>query len=186
MHRSSRILIALCAAMLPLAVQAHPGHETHAGFLQGVLHPLSGWDHLAVLLCLGVVAAGRGARIATLCGGLLVLALGGGAALGLNWHVDFVEPAIIATVAACLLLLAFRRRISAGAVLGLSMAFAAIHGIAHGQEAPGGDLAGYFAGFTLAGVALYAAGLLLASLRLPAQNGAPSTRRQPGKSPASR
>jgi urease accessory protein len=186
MYRSSRILIALCAALLPVVVQAHPGHESHAGFLQGVLHPLSGWDHLLVLLCLGAVAAGRGARIATLCGILLVAALAGGAALGVNWQVNFVEPAIIVTVAVCLLLLALRPRLSAGTVLGLSMAFAFIHGIAHGQEAPAGDLAGYFTGFTLAGLALYAAGLLLATLRLPAQNGAPSTRRQPGKSPASR
>ncbi len=187
--------IALGAALLPIAAQAHPGHATHARFLQGVLHPLSGWDHLLVLLCLGALAAARGVRVVSLCGVLLALALGGGAALGLAWPaVPFVEPAIMATVAACLLLLVLRRRINAPALLTLCMAFALVHGVAHGQEAPAGDLAGYFTGFTLAGVALYGTGLLVPGFvgrflaRLPAgvQNGAPITSRHPGKSPASR
>jgi urease accessory protein len=183
--------IALGGVLLPLAAQAHPGHEAHASFMQGVLHPLSGWDHLVVLLSLGVLAAGRGARLAGICGILLALALGGGAALGLGWPaVPLVEPAIMATVGACLVLLVFRRRINAPVLLTLCMAFCLVHGIAHGQEAPAGDLAGYFAGFTLAGVALYGTGLWLAGFvaRLLAnvQKGAPITRRHPGKSPANR
>jgi urease accessory protein len=184
-------VFAMGAALLPIAAQAHPGHGSHASFMQGVLHPLSGWDHLLVLLCLGALAAGRGARVVSLCGVLLALALGGGAALGLSWPVaPFVEPALMATVTACLLLLAFRRRVHAPVLLTLGMAFALIHGFAHGQEAPVGDLAGYFTGFTLAGVALYGAGLLVpgfvARFLASAQKGAPITSRQPGKSPASR
>jgi len=183
--------IAMGAALLPLAAQAHPGHGTHASFMQGVLHPLSGWDHLLVLLCLGALAAGRGARVVSFCGALLAVALGGGAALGLAWPAaPFVEPAIMATVAACLLLLLFRRHINGPALLMLCMTFALVHGVAHGQEAPAGDLAGYFTGFTLAGVALYGAGLLVPGFvgrfLARAQKGAPITSRHPGKSPASR
>lgn len=185
MPRASRILIAI-AALLPVAAQAHTGHDAHASFLQGVMHPLTGWDHLAVLLSLGLLAAHQGARVLAVCGALLVAALGGGAALGLAWPATpFVEPAILLTVAACLALLFVRRHISAPVLLPLSMAFAFIHGIAHGQEAPAGDLAGYFTGFALAGVMLYGAGAL-AGRRFGAQKGAPITSRQPGKSPASR
>jgi urease accessory protein len=187
--------IAMGAALLPLAAQAHPGHATHATFMQGLLHPLSGWDHLLVLLSLGALAAGRSARVVNLCAVLLAVALGGGAALGLAWPAaPFVEPAIMATVAACLVLLVFRRRINVPTLLALCMAFTLIHGVAHGQEAPTGDLAAYFTGFTLAGVALYGAGLLvpgflarwLATFPARVQKGAPITSRQPGKSPASR
>src|SRR5262245_54578266 len=138
MSRSFRIA-ALGTALLPIAAQAHTGHDAHATLMMGLLHPLTGWDHLVVLLSLGVLAAGRGARMSTACGALLALALGGGAALGLAWpSAPFVEPAILVTVLACGTLLFFRRRIGSGVLLALSMSFAFIHGIAHGQEAPAG------------------------------------------------
>jgi hydrogenase/urease accessory protein HupE len=61
MNRLHRILTsATLLTLLPLAAQAHPGHELHASFAAGLMHPLTGLDHLAVLLCLGVLAAGAG------------------------------------------------------------------------------------------------------------------------------
>ena len=39
--------------LLPALAQAHPGHGGDAGFIAGVMHPLTGLDHL-----LGIVAAG--------------------------------------------------------------------------------------------------------------------------------
>ena len=182
--RTKMSALAAGAALLPVVAQAHPGHA-HATLMQGLLHPLTGWDHLVVLVSLGVLAAARGTRTRTASAGLLVMALGGGAAMGLAWPAaPFVEPAILLTVIACAALLAARRQIGSGVLLTLSMTFAFIHGIAHGQEAPTGNLAEYFGGFTLAGVALYGAGLYVG--RWLAQNGAPITSRQPGKSPASR
>ena len=163
MSRLNRYAVLASALMLPLLAQAHPGHETHATLMQGLLHPLTGWDHLFVLLSLGALAAGRGARLAAACGVLLTAALIGGAALGVALpEVPFVEPAIIITVAVCLVLLVFRRQISRGALLFLCMGFMFVHGIAHGQEAPAGDLAAYFTGFAITGAALFGAGLLLA------------------------
>ena len=96
---TQRIAAALGTAaglvLLPAAAQAHTGHDTHATVMLGLLHPLTGWDHLVVLLSLGVLAGGRGTRIAAVCGAALVAALGGGAALGLNWPtVPFIEPAL--------------------------------------------------------------------------------------------
>lgn len=163
MSRLNRYAVLASALMLPLMAQAHPGHETHAGLMEGLLHPLSGWDHLIVLLSLGGLAAGRSARLVTTCCVWLTVALIGGAALGVAYpQVPFVEPAIIATVAASLVLLVFRRHVSRGGLLSLCMTFMFVHGIAHGQEAPAGDLAAYFAGFAITGAALYGVGLLLA------------------------
>lgn len=162
MSRLNRYAVLASTLMLPLVAQAHPGHEAHAGLMQGLLHPLSGWDHLTVLLSLGVLTAGRGMRLAAACGVLLTTALIGGAVLGVALPgLAFVEPAILATVAASLMLLAFRRQVSRGALLGLCLGFMFAHGIAHGQEAPSGDVAAYFTGFAITGVALYGAGLLL-------------------------
>ena len=162
MSSINRYAVLAPALLLPLVAQAHPGHETHAGLLQGLLHPLTGWDHLIVLLSLGVLAAGRGAGLAAACGALLTAALSGGAVLGVaSPEAPFVEPAILVTVAVSLVLLVLRRRVSRGALLLLCMGFMFVHGIAHGQEAPTGDLAAYFSGFAITGAALYGIGLLL-------------------------
>src|SRR5215831_490596 len=134
MNRLSRKAALLFATLLPLVAQAHPGHETHAGFLQGVLHPLTGWDHLFVLLSLGALAAMRGARLAALGGGLLAVALMSGAALGLRYAaLPFVEPAIFLTVLACAALLVLHRFIRSGILVALCLAFTFVHGVAHGQ-----------------------------------------------------
>jgi urease accessory protein len=165
MNRPSRILFTLIlSTLLPMAAQAHPGHEIHAGFMMGLLHPLTGWDHLTVLLCLGVLAAGRGARLAIGAGGVLTVALAGGAAMGLGFpQATFVEPAILATVVVSAAVLLLRARIGRGSLLALCLCFTLVHGMAHGQEAPAGNIASYFAGFTAAGAAIFAIGVLLAN-----------------------
>jgi urease accessory protein len=164
MKNPTRIVsTALLAALLPLAAQAHPGHEAHAGFVMGMLHPFTGWDHLTVLLCLGALVAGRGLLLALRAGALLATTLAGGAALGLAFpDAAFVEPAILVTVLASALLLLVRARLGGGALLTLCLAFTLVHGMAHGQEAPAEGLAAYFAGFTLAGTVIYMAGVALA------------------------
>lgn len=154
--------------LLPAVASAHPGHDFGASFVGGVLHPFTGWDHLTVLLCLGALAAGRGARFALLAGCLLAMALSGGAAVGVAFPaVPFVEPAILLTVLVSVSLLALRVRLTRNGLLALCLGFTAVHGLAHGQEAPAAHVIGYFSGFTLAGAAIFAAGLLLAErLRL--------------------
>jgi urease accessory protein len=162
MSRLNRYAVLASALMLPLMAQAHPGHEIHATLMQGLLHPLSGWDHLFVLLSLGALAAGRGAGVAAICGVLMAAALSGGAMVGLAWPAaPFVEPVILVTVFACALLLALRRYINRASLCALCLVFALVHGVAHGQEAPSGDLLAYFAGFTFSGAVIYAAGVVL-------------------------
>jgi urease accessory protein len=164
MNRLFRIAVpAPLATLLPMVAQAHPGHEVHAGLMQGLLHPLTGWDHLFVLMALGVLAAMRGMRTTVFCGLLLIAALMGGAALGLRFPaLPFVEPAILGTVLACAALLWMRQAIRANLLAALCVGFAFVHGMAHGQEAPTGDVSAYFAGFTLCAAAIYAASTLLA------------------------
>jgi urease accessory protein len=160
---------------MPLVAQAHPGHELHAGFMEGVMHPLTGWDHLAVLLCLGVLVAGRGAGLALQAGALLAVSLAGGAALGMAYpQAAFVEPAILATVIVSAALLFLRSRLERKGLLWLCLGFTLVHGMAHGQEAPAGNLSAYFAGFTFAGTAVFTLGVLLAQVLFRA---VPSRRR---------
>lgn len=147
------------------AAWAHPGHD--GGWLTGLAHPFLGWDHVLVLLAVGLLAgrlAGRAALVpplvfvtANLAGGLLgyfVPGVGSGVAEALILlSLVTVVPALFSGPAL------FSRSIP-----GLRAAFVALlaiaglaHGHAHVTES-GGATPAYFAGFLLATGLLHAAG----------------------------
>ena len=41
---------------------AHPGHASTASFAAGIAHPLSGLDHITVMVAVGLWAALKGGR----------------------------------------------------------------------------------------------------------------------------
>jgi urease accessory protein len=53
---------ALLLACLPLPALAHSGHPEAAGLVAGLLHPLTGADHLLALLAVGIWSARQPAR----------------------------------------------------------------------------------------------------------------------------
>ncbi|RRI04476.1 HupE/UreJ family protein [Mesorhizobium tamadayense] len=160
--RTTLAALLLLAAAMP--AYAHVGIGTTSSFAAGFAHPLSGLDHMTVMIAVGLWAAIKGGRAVwawplAFAGVMLV-----GAALGmLHVPVPFVEPGILASVVALGLLvaLAVDLPVSAGvAVIGL---FALFHGHAHGTEVPenAGGLE-YMAGFAVATVLLHAIGIAAA------------------------
>ena len=164
---------ALLLAALPLAASAHVGVDggLHHGFTTGFLHPLTGADHLAAMLAVGLWSALTARRAwpdllwAPLGFASMLLV---GALLGLaGFSVPAVEPMIAASVLVLGLLVATRRRLpplAAGALVGC---FALFHGAAHGYELSGVSGAALtLAGMLAATVLLHAAGIAIgASLR---------------------
>lgn len=144
---------------------AHPGHFEASSFAAGVAHPLSGIDHIAVMVAVGLWAALKGGRAlwawpAAFVGVMLV-----GGALGMFHslaHVAllFVEPGILASVVVLglMVMLAVDLPVAAGAVL--IGAFALLHGYAHGSEVAE-NIGGieYMAGFALATATLHGVGI---------------------------
>src|SRR5690242_13426774 len=59
--RSRRIAL-LCVALLPALAQAHPGHDAGGSFVAGVIHPLTGVDHLLALVAAGALGWRMGGR----------------------------------------------------------------------------------------------------------------------------
>lgn len=114
---------------------AHPFGAHGAGLIQGLVHPLTGIDHLLAMIAVGmwaVHAAGRKAWAIPLA---FVLATAAGAALAvLGVHVPMVEPGIAASVIVLGLLLAFMVKMPALAGAALVALFAVFHGHAHGLE----------------------------------------------------
>ncbi|TPI27961.1 protein hupE [Mesorhizobium sp. B3-2-1] len=151
--------ILLVAAAMP--AYAHVGIGTTSSFMAGFTHPLSGLDHMTVMLAVGLWAALKGGKAIWAWPAAFVAVMLGGAALGMaHMPLPFVEPGILASVVAVGLLvaLAVDLPVSAGvAIIGL---FALFHGHAHGTEVPenAGGLE-YMAGFAIATVLLHAIGI---------------------------
>lgn len=135
---SRTLAVLLAGALTPVAALAHPGHpEAGAGFMAGLLHPLSGLDHVLMIVAVSLWAAqvktaGRMAVAASLgvfvaIGALLPVAPLAGAGL---------EIAIALTVIGAGMLLAMGRHWPAWTTASVAALFALIHGFAHGAEGP--------------------------------------------------
>ena len=158
----------LLIAVLPLAAAAHTGADAglHHGFMSGFLHPLTGPDHLAAMVAVGLWSALTARRAwpdllwAPLGFALMLLA---GAGLGLaGVQLPAVEPMIAASLLVLGLLVLTQRRLPGLAAAALVGAFAVFHGVAHGQELAGESGAALtLAGMLAATVLLHGAGIAI-------------------------
>nr|WIE92033.1 HupE/UreJ family protein [Mesorhizobium sp. WSM4875] len=160
--RTALATILFLAAAMP--AYAHVGVGTTSSFTAGFMHPLSGLDHMTVMIAVGLWAAMKGSKAVWAWPLAFVGVMVAGAALGmLQVPVPFVEPGILASVVALGLLVALGvdLPVSAGvAIIGL---FALFHGHAHGTEVPenAGGLE-YMAGFAVATALLHGIGIAAA------------------------
>ena len=164
--RNQLRLLTLVGALAPLSAMAHTGHEV-AGFFQGILHPLSGADHLLVMLAVGLMAAGCSkSRAGIAVPAAFLLAMGAGALLTMTGvSVPYVEQGIVVSVVAAGVLLALAVRFTLVAGIAVAAGFALFHGLAHGAELPlAASPAAYIAGFLITTTVLLMAGSRLGQL----------------------
>ena len=161
-----KTIILIAAYALSTYAAAHPGHEVDAhgiSFMDGLLHPLTGLDHLAAMLAVGLWSAlnATSARRIWLApvafAGMLLV----GALLGLNGlALPAVEPMIAASLLVMGLLVATRAKLPLAVTAGVVGVFAVFHGIAHGTElAGGGNGFAPLLGMLVATIALHLAGV---------------------------
>jgi len=165
LHRSSALTLLIA---LPLAASAHTGIDggMHHGFAAGFLHPLTGADHLAAMVAVGLWSALTARRAwpdllwAPL--GFAVMLLAGALAGLAGVQLPAVEPMIAASLLVLGLLVATQRRLPALAAASLVGAFAVFHGVAHGQELAGETGAALtLTGMLAATVLLHVAGIAI-------------------------
>lgn len=158
-HAIRRHLARAGVAMTTLAVSlpaaAHPGHAPDSGFAAGLLHPVTGVDHLLALLAVGLWSRQQhGYLLAPTF--LVMMALGAASSSGV------ALPALELSIAATVLLLgglaacAPRLQQPQMAVLTVG-ACAFVHGLAHGNELTGMASG---AGFILASAVLMLLGAI--------------------------
>ncbi|MGR5298847.1 HupE/UreJ family protein [Vibrio mediterranei] len=165
--RKTTLISSLLVLISPLAM-AHPGSIGSHDFESGVMHPITGIDHVSVMIAVGMLAALFGGqarwRIPLAFVGVMVI----GALTGLaGMRVPGVEVAIAGSVVIMGLMLMSGANMSKKMATGLVMIFAAFHGLAHGAEMPfNAQAAHYFAGFVLATSTLHFAGVMIGEVAL--------------------
>ncbi len=164
-------LIAFVALLMPTAAFAHPGHDEAASLAAGLSHPLTGFDHVAAMVAVGLWAALKGGRAlwawpAAFVGVMLI-----GGVLGMmQVPLPFVEPGILASVVVLGAMVALAIDVPVGYGALVVGTFALLHGYAHGLEAPGATGGfSYMIGFALATAVLHGAGIAAALALKPAR-----------------
>ncbi|MDW8442892.1 MAG: HupE/UreJ family protein [Acetobacteraceae bacterium] len=166
-----RWVLAAGSVFAAVPAAAHTGHGDTTGLVSGLLHPLTGPDHLAAMVAVGLWAGFAGGLRAWAWPAAFVAAMLVGAVIG--WQAvavgrgrgrDRGKRARLGPLSS-------RRAGARRSRLGLALiaAFGLAHGYAHGAEAPAdGSGFAYTAGFLAATAVLHAAGLALATaLRRP-------------------
>ncbi|BCD97407.1 HupE/UreJ family protein [Marinagarivorans cellulosilyticus] len=152
--------IVMTAALLGLSAPALAhGASSTGGFWQGILHPLTGLDHLVAVICLGAWLSTLSRRVA-LKSVLAVVALFF-TSIVLAGTIDgaqlkLVEVSVLASVVVIGVLMFARTQLGALTPIVAAVLFV-VHGLAHSTEVVGGLYS--FAG----GASLSVAGLALVS-----------------------
>jgi len=167
----NRLLIALLLAVLAPPAFAHVQSGQATGFLAGLLHPVSGLDHVLAMVAVGLWGAQLGAPAIWLLPVTfpLVMALGGFLGL-LGVPLPGVEVGIAASAILLGAAVMTERRLPLYAAAALVGLFAVFHGHAHGTELPPGQSGLlYSLGFVVATGCLHAIGIAIgATHRWPA------------------
>lgn len=130
-----RYLMTVLLLLTTSPLWAHPGHgESTVGFMAGLIHPLTGVDHLLAMLAVGIWSATTAQRVWLAPLSFAVMLLVGAVLAQAGLVLPAVEPVIVVSVLLLGLLVMVRRRFPDGAVAALVAGFALFHGVAHGQE----------------------------------------------------
>ena len=155
-------LLALCFLAGPAF--AHPGHAV-SGVLDGLLHPLTGLDHLLAIVALGWWSATTQARRWWLVPLAFATSMLAGALLGIGrGPLPYQEAAIALSVVVLGGLMLMRAKLPLGAAVALAVVLALAHGYAHGSELPAGHAAPWLAGMVAMTLALHLAGASIGRL----------------------
>ncbi|MDI1291498.1 MAG: HupE/UreJ family protein [Methylobacter sp.] len=129
-------LIATLCLVSP-SLYAHTGGHIDHSLISGLLHPLTGIDHLLVLMAVGWIAAKQGGKAVLTFPAIFLALMASGALFNVYAvQIPFVEAFIALSLVAFGLLVTINQKQRAKILfLGVSF-FAVFHGYAHAAEIP--------------------------------------------------
>ncbi len=159
-----KYIVGLSFLLASNVVLAHSGHGLQSAYA-GFMHPFTGWDHLLVMLAIGLWAVKMGGEARWQIPTTFLLMMAIGTSIGMNGlHPLGLESVIAASMLAMGLVLLFILPINRSVQLSLTAIFATFHGIAHGVEIESTNTTLVFAGILLATGLLHLIGYGLGSL----------------------
>jgi urease accessory protein len=167
---SDRNFKAAIAAIL-LSLAAHPAfaHEQSGvagGLASGLLHPLTGLDHLIAMVAVGIWGAQLGGAAIWVLPITFPMVMAVGGVLGVL-KIPLPVPELVIALSALVLggAVAFRLRVPFAAAAAIVAVFAIFHGHAHGAELPGSaNPLAYGLGFVVATGLLHVCGITIGTL----------------------
>ncbi|CCD89635.1 Putative Hydrogenase/Urease accessory protein HupE/UreJ protein [Bradyrhizobium sp. ORS 285] len=166
-----KILQIVASAALLSALNASPllAHEqagVGGGLASGLLHPLTGLDHLVAMVAVGIWGAQLGGVAIWVLPVVFPLVMAFGAVLGIL-KIGLPVPELVIALSALVLGLAvaLRLRVPFAAAAAIVAVFAIFHGHAHGAELPtSANPLAYGCGFVVATGLLHACGITIGAL----------------------
>jgi urease accessory protein len=157
-------LAAGAVALIALMVQeasAHTGVGDASGLVHGMIHPVTGIDHVLAMVTVGLFAAHLGGRALWLVPASFVAMMALGGVLGFyGIALPFIETGIACSVMVLGAVVALQTSLPLTAAMGMVGAFAVFHGHSHGTEMPIDISAlGYGLGFLLTTAMLHVVGI---------------------------
>ncbi|ABQ33530.1 hypothetical protein BBta_1290 [Bradyrhizobium sp. BTAi1] len=160
-----------CGVVLLSVLTASPGfaHEqtgVGGGLAAGLLHPLTGLDHLVAMVAVGIWGAQLGGAAIWVLPIVFPLVMALGAVVGIL-KIGLPVPELVIALSALVLGLAVALRVRAPFVLAAAVVavFAIFHGHAHGAELPSAaNPLAYGCGFVVATGLLHAFGITIGAL----------------------
>jgi urease accessory protein len=150
---------------------AHEQGGVAGGLASGLLHPLTGIDHMIAMVAVGIWGAQLGAPAIWLLPVTFPLVMAFGAVVGVL-RIPLPTPEVVVALSAVVLGAAVAARVRApfAAAAAIVAVFAIFHGHAHGIELPGAaNPLAYGAGFVVATGLLHLCGIAIGALsRWPA------------------
>lgn len=166
----SKIALGMGTLLIAITAHAHVGHDVTLGFTAGLLHPVTGMDHMVVILAVGIIAARLHTRAAWALPAAFVVTMTAVAALtsaGVAWQ--WAEYGVLVSMLAVGIALVFGIRGPLLVTMGMIAVFAAFHGYLHGAEATAGARFEFLGGMLITTIALHGLGFALGRVPLPDQ-----------------
>lgn len=174
MRRLNALPLALWLTLAASPALAHEGHGVANGFVAGLLHPVTGLDHLLAMVAVGIWGAFLGRPLIWQLPVAFPLVMVIGGVLGIaGLELPFVEAAIALSVVVLGAAIASRWCAPTTVAVVVIAVFAIFHGHAHGTELPQAAAPqAYAAGFVISTGLLHLAGIALGML-VGVRGGAP-------------
>ena len=166
MQRTTAALLGSCALLTPLPAFAHEQVGVAGGLLSGLLHPVTGPDHLVAMVAVGLWGAQLGAPLVWMLPIAFPMLMAVGGVLGVvGVPLPAVEVGVALSAVVLGLVVLGAYRAPRWLAIALVSVFALFHGHAHGTELPHAvNALAYGLGFVTSTGLLHLAGILIGIL----------------------